>query len=358
MTCSTTLRVLLPALTLATTCLAQVNLTLPSEFDRSWGSGSASSAMLGQNSSRTQMIFVAPFAPGTTVTQFGIRCAPSTIDRPSFTATIEIRMSSTTAVPGALNAAFASNVGSDEVVVLPQQTVTIPAMPANRGTGVFATFPLATPFVFGLNGSPNINVEFLVYGRSTGASWSTDRAFAGTTGQARDHGIGCGTGTVTSSSTAGAGGAYTDGSTITFTLTGGPPGSLAFVLPSLDMKEFVPGFPLPFPLALIGSAPGCDLLLNLDFALLPTVTDGSGNASVPMTISGYSSFGFGAQWGYLIPPTIGNPFGLEVLRSRAIYIGPRVVVPNAQYVWDLFDVNATTGSATTDSVPIVQFTVL
>jgi len=350
-----TLSLLATAISLATTCAAQVNLTLPAEFDRSWGSGGTSSAMLGQNSSRTQMIFVAPFAPNTVVTEFGIRCAPSTIDRASFTATIEIRMSSTTAVPGALNAAFASNVGSDEVIVLPQQLVTIPAMPANRGTGLFATFPLQTPFVFGTNGNPNINVEFLVYGRSAGASWATDRAFAGANGQARDHGIGCGTGTVTSTST---GGTYVDGSTINFTLTGGPPNSIAFVQPSLDMKEFVPGFPLPFPLALIGSAPGCDLLVNLDFALLPVLTDGAGNATVPLTISGYSSFGFAAQWGYLIPPTVQNPFGLEVLRSRAIYIGPKVVVPFAQYVWDLFDVNAVTGSATTDSVPVVQFTIL
>jgi hypothetical protein len=345
-----------PTTLLATAAVAQVQLTLPAEFERAWGSGGTSSAMLGQNSSRTQMIFAAPFAPGTVVTAFGVRCAPSTIDRAAFTATIEIRMSSTTAAPGALSATFASNIGSDEVVVLPQQLVNVPAMPANRGTGEFATFTLATPFVFGTNGNPNICVDFLVYGRSAGASWATDRAFAGTTGAVRDAGIGCGLGTTGSTSTAGIGGTYTDGSTITFTLTGGPPNVLAFVQPSLDMKEFAPGFPLPLPLSLIGSAPGCDLLVNLDFALLPTITDGSGNASVPMTITGFSSFGFGAQWGYLTTPTMANPFGLEVLRNRYVYIGPRVVVPNAQYVWELFDVNAATGSNTTDSVPIVQFT--
>ncbi|MBL9079847.1 MAG: hypothetical protein JNL08_20280 [Planctomycetes bacterium] len=346
------------AVGLASVAGAQIQLTLPAEFDRAWGSGGTSSAMLGQDSSRTQMIYVAPFAPGTVVTEFGVRCAPSTIDRPSFTATIEIRMSSTAAQPGALSATFANNIGNDEVIVLPQQVVTVPAMPANRGTGVFATFPLTTPFVFGTNGNPNICVDFLVHGRSAGASWATDRAFAGTTGAVRDAGIGCGIGTPGSSSTAGVGGTYTDGSTVTFTLTGGPPTSLAFLLPSLDMKEFAPGFPLPLPLSVFGSAANCDLLLNLDFAPMPVITDAAGNASISMLFTGFTSFGFGTQWGYFIPPTAANPFGLEVLRNRYFYVGPRVVVPAAQYVWDLFDVNAATGSATTDSVPIARFTVL
>ena len=346
------------AAVLAATGAAQIQLTLPTEFERAWGSGGTSSAMLGQDSSRTQMVFAAPIAPGTVVTEFGVRCAPSIVDRAAFTASIEIRMSSTTAAPGALSATFATNIGSDETIVLPQQVVNVPAMPANRGTGLFATFPLATPFVFGTNGSPNLCVDFLVHSRSANASWATDRAFAGTTGAVRDAGIGCGIGTVGSTSTAGIGGNYTDGSTITFTLTGGPPNALAFVQPSLDMKELVPGFPLPLPLSVIGSAPGCDLLVNLDFALLPVVTDGGGNASVPMTITGFSSFGFGAQWGCLVTPTPTNPFGLVVMRNRYVYIGPRVVEPNAQYVWDLFDVNSATGSNTTDSVPIVQITVL
>lgn len=352
------LALVLGSLALAGTCAAQIQVTMPAEFDRAWGSGGTSSAALGQNTSRTQMIFAAPFAVGTVVTEFGLRCAPSTIDRAAFTADIEIRMSSTTATPGALDSTFANNVGSDETIVLPQQTVTIPAMDANRGTGVFATFQLATPFVFGTNGNPNINVDFFVFARSTGASWATDRAFGGTTGAVRDAGIGCGTGTASSTSTAGVGGTYTDGSTITFTLTGSVPNTIAFVQPSLDMKEFVPGLPLPFDLSLVGSAPGCDLLVNLDFALMPAITDGAGNASVPLTISGYSSFGFGAQWGYFITPTASNPFGLEMLRNRYVYIGPRVVTPNAQYVYDLFSATSLTGTAGTDAIPVVQFTIL
>jgi len=79
---------LLAAAALCSTCLAQSILTLPSEYDRCWGSGGASTAMIGQNVSRTQVIFVSPFAPGTVVTGFGIRAAPTIVDNAAFTATV------------------------------------------------------------------------------------------------------------------------------------------------------------------------------------------------------------------------------------------------------------------------------
>lgn len=343
---------LLAAAALSSTCFAQSILTLPSEYDRCWGSGGASSAMIGQNVSRTQMIFVSPFAPGTVVTGFGIRAAPTIVDNAAFTATIEIRASTTAAVPGALNSTFANNIGNDEVVVLPQQVVAIPAMPANRGTGEFADFTFTTPFVFGTNGNPNICIDFLVYGRSVGAAWDTDRAFAGTNGSAKNHGIGCGTGTPNSTST---NGSYVDGSTINFTVSGGLPNTLMLLVLSIDLKEFAPGVPLPLPLILVGSAPGCDLMNALNGATLATVSDPAGASAIPVTISGFSSFGLGGQWAAMIPPTPANPLGIEVLRNRAIWIGPTVVVPNAQYVYDLFSNSDGTGTATTNSVPVVCF---
>ena len=335
--------------------LAQSELVLPATADRAWGSGNASSAMIGQNTSRTQLIYASPFAPGTVVAGIGMRCAPSTVDRPSFTATVEIRVSSTTAVPGALSTTWGNNVGNDEVIVLPQQVVTIPAMPANRGTGTFAEFPFTTPFVFGLNGNPNICVDVTVYARSAGASWSTDRDFAGTNGNARAHGIGCGPATVNVSST---NGSYVDGCTMNFTLAGAPPGTIAALVPSIDQKEYVPGFPLPFPLSLIGAAPGCDLLVNSDLGLWLAITDGAGAASTSITLSGYSSFGMGAQWLYLVTPTASNPAGMETAASRAIWIGPSTVHPNAGYVWELFSATSATGSASTNAVPVCKFMLL
>ena len=343
--------ILLSTLTLTLAATAQ-SVILPATADRGWGSGGVSSAALGQNTSRTQMVFANAFLPGTVITGFGLRCAPSTIDRASFTATVEIRVSSTAAVPGALNATWGNNVGNDEIVVLPQQVVTIPAMPANRGAGTFAEFTFTTPFVFGLNGNPNICVDFLVYGRSAGASWSTDRDFAGTNGNAKDHGIGCGLATATSSS---ANGTYVDGCTMTFSISNAPPSTIAALIPSVDQNEFVPGFPLPLPLSLIGAAPGCDLLVNDAIGLWPAITDGAGAASVSITLSGYSSFGMGAQWIYLIAPTIANPAGIETTRNRAIWIGPSVVAPAAQYVWELFSVTSATGSVTPDAVPVCKF---
>ncbi|MBX3461911.1 MAG: hypothetical protein KF830_01985 [Planctomycetes bacterium] len=63
----------------ATTCAAQVDLVLPPEYDLAWGRGS--SAVLGSNSSRTQMIFASPFAPGTVVTAVGVRPTANTAGR-------------------------------------------------------------------------------------------------------------------------------------------------------------------------------------------------------------------------------------------------------------------------------------
>jgi len=342
--------VLFALLTFAATAAAQTTMVLPAEYDRAWGRGSTSA--LGSNSTRTQMIFAQPFAIGTTVLGIGLRPTTSTVDRAAFTADIEVRLSSTAAVPGALSSTFANNVGSDEVIVLPRQMVNIPAMPANRGTGAFAPIVFTTPFVFGLNSNTNLNVELLVYGRSAGASWSTDRAFAATNGRTANAGLGCGAGTIASTST---GGTYVAGATVTITLAGAPASSLALLLPSFDMKEFSPGVLLPLPLAPFGTAPGCDLLVNPSLGSLAFVTSGTGTASSSLTLpAGLGQLGIGWQWVYNVPSTVSNPIGFETTANRSMWIGPEVVVPNAQYVWDLSNVNAVTGNATTDSVPIVQ----
>jgi hypothetical protein len=344
------------AISLASTCAAQIELVLPAEYDRAWGRGS--SALLGSNSTRTQMIFVSPFAPGTVITEVAFRPTANTTDQAAFTATMEIRLSSTNAVPGALDLTFANNIGTDEVIVLPQQVVNIPAMPANRGTGAYATIPLQTPFVFGLNGSPNLCLDVLVYSRSTGASWSTDRAFAATAGRAATHGsANCGVGTPSSSSTGGTG-AYTDGSTITISATGLPPSGIAALALGVDEKELAPGLPLPFDVSVFGLAAGCELLVNPNVAVIGVPIDGAGAASWSFTLSGFSRFGFGAQYGYLITPTLANPFGMELIENRAIWAGPEVVEPFAQYVYHLSNVNSATALTTTvDSVVIVKFTI-
>lgn len=347
----------LSLLTLATTVLsfgsitAQTSLVLPAEYDLGWGRGS--SAALGGNSTRTQMIFAQPFAAGRVVTAIGLRPTAGTVDRASFTADIEIRMSSTLATPGALSTSFAANTGSDEVIVLPRQTVTIPAMPANRSTGFFATIPFTTPFVFGLNGATNINVDLLVYGRSTGASWSTDRAFASASGRVANAGIGCGSATINSTST---GGTYVGGATVGVTLAGAPANVFALLYPSFDLKEAAPGVPLPVDLGNFGGQVGCALLVNPNFASNGFLTDAVGAASTSVTIPAtLGRFGVGWQWIYAANQAPSSPADFRTTANRSMWIGPEVVVPNAQYVWDLSNVNNATGNATTDSVPIVQF---
>ncbi|MBK8975818.1 MAG: hypothetical protein IPM29_07815 [Planctomycetes bacterium] len=346
-----------PALLATATCLlagvtaAQTLVTLPIEYERAWGRGSSS--LLGGSSTRTQMIFAQPFQLGTAVSGVGFRPTAATADRAGFTVDIEIQMSSTANAPGALSSTFASNVGSDVVVSLPRQVVNVPAMPANRGTGLFATFPFAQPFLFGTNGNPNINVDAFVYGRSAGASWSTDRAFAAVSGRVATAGVGCGTATVNSTSV---GGTYVVGSTVTLSIANAPASSPALLVPSVDMSEFLPGLPLPFDLARIGGGAGCELLVNPALGGIPLMTDATGAASLALTVPpGVARVGTGWQWIYVVPAGPGNPLGLETTANRAIWFGPEVVVPGAQYVWDLSNVNATTGNSTTDSCPIVQF---
>lgn len=331
--------------------LAQTTLTLPVEYGPAWGRGSSSA--LGSNASRTQMIFAQPFPLNTVVFGVGLRPTASTVDRASFTADIEILMSSTAAVPGALSTTFANNVGSDETVVLPRQIVTIPAMPANRSTGTFAMLQFPVPFVFGTNNNPNVCFELRVYSRSTGASWSTDRAFASTSGRAATAGIGCGLGTINSTST---GGTYVGGATITVSLATATPNALAILLPTFDQKDFSPGIPLPFSLAPFGTPNGCDLLVNPQLGTIAYLTDGTGAASNTFVVpAGLGQFGLGWQWLYFVPPTASNPLGFETTASRATWIGPEVVTPGAQYVWDLTSATIATGNASTNSVPIVQF---
>ena len=292
---------------------AQRPLVLPAEYNLAWGRGSSSA--LGGSSTRTQMIFAQPFPRGTPVFGVGLRPTASTSDRAAFTADVEVRMSSTANAPGALSATFASNVGSDVVVAFPRQTLNVPAMPANRSTGLFARVPFATPFLFGTNGNTNVNVDLLVYGRSSGASWSTDRGFAAAGGRATNAGSGCGAGTVTST-TSGGSASYAAGATVTVSLANAPATSPAILVPSVNMRDYAPGALLPFDLGLVGAGTGCDLL---------------------------------------VAPSGSNPAGLETTANRAIWIGPEAIVPHAQYVWDLSNVNNATGNASTDSVPVVLF---
>ena len=352
-----TTRLLLSALTFAAAVTAQTNITLPTELDRTWGQGSSS--LLGGDSTRTQLVYANPFPIGTAVTSVGFRPTASTSDRAAFTADIEIRMSSGPNAPGSLDSTFANNVGSDEVVVLPQTTVQIPAMPANRSTGFFADIPLAVPFVFGTNGSTNLVIEVQVFSRSSGASWSTDRIFAGASGRAINAGTGCGSATIGSSSTSLPGGAsYVSGTTIDVTIASAPASTIALLVPSLDQKEFVPGLLLPFDLSLIGSATGCDLLVQGEAGALAFLTDSNGDANASVTIpAGFFEQGLGFQWLYLVPPTAANPIGIETTANRSVFIGPRTAVPDEQYVWELFSATAATGSATTDSCPVVQLTI-
>lgn len=339
---------LLLTLSLATATTAQTTLVLPAAFDKTYGRSSTSA--LGGSSTRTQMVFASPFALGTSVLGFGLRGTGATADRAAFTADVEVQVSSSPNAPGALAAAFASNIGSDVVVALPRQTVNIAAMPANRSTGVFAQMPFQAPFVFGTNSNPNLMFDLFVYGRSAGASWSTDRSFASANGLAATVGRGCGVATINSTST---NGTYVLGSTVNLMIANATPNGLCWLLPSVDMKELVPGVPLPFPLSGLGAGAGCDLLVN-PLLNIPTLADGVGAATISLTLGGLQRAGTAWQWLYTVPPSASNPLGLETTAARKVFIGPEICVPTAQYVWDLSNVNSLTGTNTTDSVPIVQ----
>lgn len=331
----------------ATSALAQTETTLPAAFDRAWGQ-SPSSSLLGQDSTRTQLVFASPFAAGTTLLGVGFRASAATVDRAAFTADIEIRVSSGPNAPGNLDGTFANNVGNDEVVVLPQQTVTIPAMPANRGTGVFAEVPFTVPFVFGSNGNTNLVVDVRVFGRSPGAQWSTDRVYAGVNTRSLTAGTGCGAATIGSS---------VSGQNVNVTVAGAPANGLAVLVPSFDQKEFVPGVPLPFDLASIGAGPGCDLLVQPQIGGLSYVLDATGTATASLPVpAALASTGLAFQWAYLVPPGPQNALGLETTASRSVFLGPRIAVPNQQYVWNLADANAATGANLVDACPIVKLT--
>jgi hypothetical protein len=206
-------------------------------------------------------------------------------------------------------------------------------MPANRGTGYNTQIPFAVPFVYGLNANTNLVIEVKVFSRDTAATWTTDRVFAGATGTARTVGIGCGSASISSTST---GGTYVAGSTIDFTISGATPNGIALLVPSLDQKEFAPGLDLPFDLNLIGAGMDCDLLVAPQAGAITALLDAGGGASSSFAIPAtYMRGSLAAQWVYLVPPTPANPAGLETTASRALFIGPRVAVPEAQYVWDL-----------------------
>lgn len=337
-------------LLLSSYAAAQSSLFLPAEYERAWGRGSTS--LLGQNASRTQLVYAAPFAPGTTVLGVRFRSTASTVDRAAFTADVEVRCSSGPNPPGALSTTFTANVGSDELIVFPQQQINVPAMPANRGTGAMVEILFTTPFVYGLNSNTNLVVEVKVFSRSAGANWSTDRAFASTTGRAANAGIGCGAATINSTST---GGTYVAGSTVNITLAGAPANTIALLAPTLDQKEFAPGVQLPFDLSLLGTAPGCALLVNPNIGLFPYLADAAGAATAAIAIPAtFGRAGLGFQWLYLVNPTAANPLGIETTASRAVWIGPEVCTPLYQYMWDLTSATIATGNATTNSIPVAE----
>jgi hypothetical protein len=332
---------------------AQTLLVFPPEYERAWGRGSTSA--LAGNTTRTQIVLANPVPVGTLILGFGLRDATGTADGAAFTADIEVSVSSTAAVPGALSTTWTLNHGTDLATVLPRQIVNIAAMPANRSTGLFTQIQFATPFVFGLNGATNLCIDLTVFGRSAGAQWSTDRAFAATAGRATNTGIGCGAGTITSTSTGGSG-AYTAGASLNVALANAPANTAALLMYSFDQKDFAPGLPLPLDLSLLGTAPGCDLMLNPSEGFTVYIADGAGAATASFVIpAGIAQVGLGLQWGYFVPPSALNPFGLEITNNRTLWIGPEIVLPNAQYVWHLSSAtSATATSATTDSVPVVQ----
>ena len=85
----------------------------------------------------------------------------------------------------------------------------------------------------------------------------------------------------------------------------------------------------------------------------------AGANKIWLTIIGAVAFMMvGFQWIYNVPSSLSNPLGFETTGVRSIWVGPEVVTPNAQYVWDLSNVNNATGNATTNSVPVVRFTTL
>jgi hypothetical protein len=118
------------------------------------------------------------------------------------------------------------------------------------------------------------------------------------------------------------GGAPVVGSTtFAWTIGAAPPGSLALVLLGLSKRYFWGAPVLPLSLASLG-APGCSLLVD-DVMAGATLTDGSGAATVGMTIPPVPSLVWTpvfAQWGVFHAPA--NPLGLVFSDGGAARIGP------------------------------------
>jgi hypothetical protein len=350
-------RVLVAILATTASAATQTLLVLPAGYARAWGSGPTagpgSTSGLGGDTSHTQMVFAAPFPIGTPVLGIGLRPTTMTVGRAAFTADVAVLMSSTAAFPGTLSQTFANNVGSDVTVSFPRQVINVRAMPANRTPADFVQILFPTPFVLGTNGNTNLCVELFVYGRSTGAAWSTDLAIASPVGRAAHAGIGCGSASASGPSLPGS---YLAGGTFTVGLAFASASALALLIPGFDLVEAAPGVPLPVDLSLYGAGTGCALLVSPGAGSLGFVTNRFGNVSTAITVpAGLGRFGMGWQWVYFGTPTGSNPAGLYTTNNLTTWIGPEVVAPRAQFVWDPSTITATSRYAPTDSVPIVQF---
>ncbi len=337
--------------------VAQSEQIVPDKFTNIWGRLNGTGTGLGTTgNSRAQYLYPGALSANDVVVDLGFRAQRGTVTIPAFTAEVEIRMSSTNVVPGAMSTTFSANVGSDESTVVPRAFFNISQTPPNRATSRFDLFPLQNPFVFGTNGAPNLLVDVLVYSTTNTAGatqYRVDRCFPGVNGNAGAFGAGCGTGAIDTVTT---GGSFNPSSTFDVTLTGATPGANAWLLPSFNMNDLGGGFLVPLDLSFIGGGLGCELILNPNLQSIQTIVDGAGNAQVGLTIGGTApELSVGFQWIYQVPVTPANPLGLETTGGEQVNVGPRTC--DGQYCYELFDVNALTGTLL-DGGAIVKMIVL
>ncbi|MBL8730092.1 MAG: hypothetical protein JNM25_16840 [Planctomycetes bacterium] len=168
----------LPAVFLFVASLAgQSPLTLPASHAATEGTSSTNVPFGRSTPVRVQCAYDAMlFAGPATITQIAFRLEGGTAALQK-TVDCEIRMSTMARTLVGMDPTFALNRGGDELVVLPQQLLTLPAQAATGTPSAFlAPIALTTPFAYDpANGA--LMVEIVVFGQPPGA-YSLDVTYA------------------------------------------------------------------------------------------------------------------------------------------------------------------------------------
>lgn len=331
--------------------LAAQSAVVPQRYTEHWGSTS-SDAPLGRTWMRQQLLIDRSTLPvtltaGKTITAIGMRRAARAGGAYAATSIdIEISLYSTPQSVSSLSRTFASNraLGTGGVAFT-RKTLNLPAADFGNPTD-FIVMPLDNPHAFA---GPNLLIEFSNLDTTSQTNgWFADHASTRATGTSTVIGEACGNHGNVAGDT-GAGG-YLPGSTVTFTLNGGPVNSPAVVFTALSCVRLGP-LPLPLDVAFF-TAPNCNFYTSLDANLARTL-DGAGatQATVPIPADlALSTQHFYTQWLVLDV----RASRLEASAARQIHVGPIFGVTTAQTTRPNDNADSTGDPVIRDLMPVLK----